>query len=431
MQRFKNTFKHLPLAILANAIYGFPAKKLTTTGVVGTDGKTTTSTLIHHILISKEKAGLISTIEAKIEDKVYPTGSHVTSPNPFILFKFLKLMVNKGIKQAVLETTSHGLDQHRFWGIKFDIGVLTNITHEHLDYHKTYANYLSAKYKLLKNSKLAIINKDDQSYKEIVKRLNKDNIKFLTYSIIQKADYMAKNIKYKPNSTSFTVVNQASSFQAATNLTGEYNIYNCLAAITAVKSNLNLSDQEIINSLANFSSPKGRMEYVKNNKGLILIVDFAHTPNALKQILKTIKSNHPDKKIIALFGSAAERDIEKRPMMGEIAAEYADNAILTSEDPRKEDPEKIINEIAQGSMKKGMKKLNVNEYRKAKNKKNKYFFSIPNRQEAIIFAIRKLANQGDLIVFLGKGHENTICYGTIEYPWDEKKAIKIALEEKS
>lgn len=430
MQWFKNTFKHLPLAILANAIYGFPAKKLTITGVTGTDGKTTTSTLIYHLLNSKEKTGLISTIEAKIDNKVYPTGSHVTSPNPFILVKFLKLMVNKGTKQAVLETTSHGLDQHRFWGIKFDIGVLTNITHEHLDYHKTYANYLSAKYKLLKNSKLAIINKDDQSYKEIVKRLKKDKIKFLTYSLIQKADYMAKNIKYGANSTSFTIVNQTSKFQAKTNLTGEYNVYNCLAAIAAIKSNLNLSNQEITESLSKFRTPKGRMEYVKNNKGLTLIVDFAHTPNALKQVLKTIKNNYPGKKIIALFGSAAERDVEKRPMMGEIAAEYADNIILTSEDPRKENPEKIIKEIAKGSIKRGMKKLNVNKYWKAKNNKNKYFFSIPDRQEAIIFAIRKLANRGDLIVFLGKGHENTICYGKTEYPWDEKKAIKIALDEK-
>lgn len=431
MQWFKNTFKHLPLAIIANLINGFPAKKLVTTGVVGTDGKTTTSTLIYHLLSSKEKTGLVSTIEAKIENKIYPTGSHVTSPNPFVLFKFLKLMVRKGIKQAVLETTSHGLDQHRFWGIKFDFGVLTNITHEHLDYHKTYANYLSAKYALLKKSKIAIINKDDQSYKEIEKKLRSDHIKHLTYAIKQKADYVAKNIKYGHNSTTFTVVNSDSQFQVTTNLIGEYNVYNCLAAIAAVKSNLGQSNKEIADSLLNFSPPKGRMEKVKNNKGLTLIIDFAHTPNALKQVLKTIKNNYPNKKIIALFGSAAKRDIEKRPMMGKIAADYADNIVLTSEDPRKENPEKIIEQIAKGSIKGGMEKLNTNEYRKAKNNKNKYFFSIPNRQEAISFAVRKLADKGDLIIFLGKGHEDSICYGDKEYPWSEKQAIETALEEKA
>lgn len=398
----KNLYHLLP-AIAAVIYYKYPARNLTVVGVTGTDGKTTTASLIYHILQSSgKKVGLVTSIEALIDNQSCETGLHTTTPSTFALQKFLKQMVDSGCKYVVLEVTSHGLDQHRVLGCNFKIGVLTNVTNEHLDYHKTYEKYLAAKTKLLKQAKIAIINKDDGSYKKIVDNNQQLAGKLKTYGIDTDADF-------KPSTLGFVIKTQ---------LPGKYNVYNILAA-TAVVKTLGVDSKLIAESIASFQPPQGRFEEVKNEYGLNIVIDFAHTPNALESLLKNARElvsqspvQHPATKIITVFGCAGERDREKRPVMGEIAARCSDVVILTAEDPRTEDVNNIIEEIAQGCQ------------------PDAALFKIPDRQEAINYAIQTLAKKGDWVLLCGKGHEKSMCYGSTERPWSEREAVTCALNGK-
>lgn len=384
-----NNFYHLPLAILAVLYYRYPARKLTIIGVTGTDGKTTTATLIYEIF---KKAGfktaLISTVSAKIGDLDLSTGLHVTSPNPWELQRLLRLIVNKGFKYVVLETTSHGLSQHRLWGCNFYAGVITNITHEHLDYHKTWENYLRAKAKLFKSAKYSILNKDDSSFIKL-KKLARGKI--ITYSLKQ-ADYTPKNFPFK------------------TKLLGDFNLLNCLAAISVAKI-LKVKDKVIRIALVSFKGIVGRMEEIKTGQDFKVYIDFAHTPNALENSLKTLK-NLPHNRLIAVFGCAGLRDVKKRPMMGKIACHLADMVVLTAEDPRTEDVNQIINQITSGC------------------KEKKKIYQESDRQRAINLAIIDLAQKKDIVAVFGKGHEQSMCLGKKEYPWSDNKAVKKALKRK-
>lgn len=379
------------LSLIASAWYSHPAKKLKMIGVTGTDGKTTTANLIYWILHkSGKKAGLVSTLGAKIVRKQYDTGFHVTSPEPLALQKFLALMVKKGCEYAVLEVTSHGLDQKRFAEIDFDIGVLTNITHEHLDYHKTYTNYVMAKARLFKKAKTAILNEQDKSFSLIKKHLPKDR----------------KVIGYSPK-------NLRGQFLAAikTRFSNQnYNFSNACAAL-AVCRLLGLKEKLIVEAAKSFPKLPGRMEEIKNKKGIRIIVDFAHTPSALENVLKVLKEK-TDGRLIAVFGCAGERDVAKRPMMGKISAKLANISIFTAEDPRGEDVNKIIDQIVEG----------------AKKVRGARFYKTPERGEAIYFAIRKLARKGDTVVVCGKGHEESMAYGDKEYPWSDKEAARMVLK---
>ncbi|KKQ67160.1 MAG: UDP-N-acetylmuramyl-tripeptide synthetase [Candidatus Daviesbacteria bacterium GW2011_GWA2_38_24] len=383
-----NVGKHLPTAVVANIQYGFPSKKIKVIGVTGTDGKTTTVNMIYQILKkSNKKVSMISTINAVIGKQVFDTGLHVTSPSSALLQKLIKQSVENGDEYLILEVTSHALDQFRTWGIKFDIGVITNVTHEHLDYHKTFDNYLNAKIKLLKNTKLAIINKDDKNFEKIESSLN---TKIFEFSLEKDADLnlrgLALNLK----------------------ILGSYNFQNALAA-AAVAINLGIDKETIKKALENFTSLSGRMEEIKNNKDIRVIVDFAHTPNALENALTTLRKETKGK-LIAVFGAAAERDIAKRPVMGKIASRLADIVVLTDEDPRFEDSLKIINEIAAGCLTKGAKI-------------DKSLFKEPNRKKAIEFAI-SLANKGDSVGIFGKGHEQSMNYKGEELPWSDVTVVK-------
>jgi len=394
-QKLINVGKHCPLAFLAATIHYFPARKLKVIGVTGTDGKTTTANLIYHILdLAGKKVAIISTVSAKIGNQEIDTGFHVTTPNPWLLQKLLHKMVNQKIEYVVLEVTSHGLDQYRLLGVPFEIGVLTNVTHEHLDYHKTYENYVAAKAKLLEAAKIAIVNKDDESYKFLSSKFKVQSSKFIAYGIKNEADFTPKKFKFK------------------TNLPGEYNLYNCLAAIAAT-SQLGIPAQFIREGLSSFKGVIGRMEEINEGQDFKVFIDFAHTPNALEQVLKAIKS--VKSRVIVVFGCAGLRDKEKRPKMGEIACRLADLAVLTAEDPRTEDVNEIIDQIAKGCLKAG-------------GIEGKNFYKIPDRQEAINFAIQKLAKKGDIIVICGKGHEKSMCFGRTEYPWSEHKAVRKALK---
>ena len=399
-QKIKNYAVHLPRAFLAALFYRFPAQKMTVIGVTGTDGKTTTVSLIYQILNQAgKKTAMISTVSAVIGKEEIDTGFHVTTPNPWKLQEIVRKMADSKIKYLVLEVTSHGLDQFRLWGIPFEIGVLTNVTREHLDYHKTYENYLATKAKLLCSAQVAILNKDDQSYNFFKLKIGDWFSKVITYGIKSEADFTPKKFKFE------------------TRLPGVYNQYNCLAAIAAA-SQLKIPQKTIKAAVLSFEGVVGRMQEIKEGQDFQVFIDFAHTPNALEQVLGFLKSFKPaNSRLIVVFGAAGLRDTQKRPLMGEIATKLADLAVLTAEDPRTEKVEEIINQISGGCQKAG-------------GKENETFYRQTDRREAINFAIQKLARKGDLVVVCGKGHEKSMCFGQVESPWSDEKAVRTALEER-
>jgi UDP-N-acetylmuramoyl-L-alanyl-D-glutamate--2,6-diaminopimelate ligase len=400
MQSLKNIY-HLLTAILANIIYGFPSRHLTVIGVTGTDGKTTTTCLIHHILQSNgKKTAMISTVGASINNKMYDIGFHVTTPSPFGIQRYIRQAVDSGHVYLVLETTSHALDQFRVWGVKYDIGVLTNITHEHLDYHKTYDMYLSTKLKLLQQSNISIVNMDDSSYKTIHTSLTK------IYATTKKNIVLAKSegnliITYSLTNQNADIT--LKKFPFTTHLIGAFNKQNCLAAIAATHQ-VGISNDAIRQAILTFQAPIGRQEVVYN-KDFRVIIDFAHTPNALEKILPEVKQTSG--KLIHVFGSAGLRDRSKRPLMGKAADKYDDIIILTAEDPRSENVQDICGQIAQGITKK--------------------YTTIPDRKKAIQYAI-SIAQKNDTVLITGKGHEKSINYGHGEESWNEFRIVRDALK---
>lgn len=328
------------------------------------------------------KTGIVSTINAKIGNREYDTGLHVTNSEPFQLQKILRKMVTANCKYVVLEVTSHGLYQHRNWGINFDVGVLTNITHEHLDYHKTFENYVRAKEKLFKNSKVAILNK---KYAKLIK----SNGKRIMYDV--------KNLD---NDLRDAILKRFKE---------PYNLENATAAIMVSKI-LKIPNKHIIKAIKTFPGIKGRMEEIKNDRNIKIIIDFAHTPNALKSLLTSLKNQKPENsKLIAVFGCAGERDVKKRPMMAKISTEIADISIFTTEDPRGEKVKDIISQMENG----------------VKDKRAKVY-KIEDRAKAISFAINQIAKKGDIIAICGKGHEKSMNFKGIEIPWSDKsKVLKI------
>jgi len=402
LQRVKNIF-HLINAFLANLWYGFPSRKITVIGVTGTDGKTTTTELIAHILkTNKKKVSYISTVSAKIGETEYDTGFHVTTPNPWLIQKLIKEAVEKKHQYFILETTSHALDQNRVWGIKYYIGVLTNVTHEHLDYHQSYEEYVKTKEKLLKIAKIGVLNKDDKSYQYLSQKSPSDS-----EGKIQ--NYNSK-VKIIDDLSSLTV----------------FNKLNYLAAYKVCRI-LGLSDEQIFQGMKSFRLPKGRLDIVYD-KEFKIIIDFAHTPNAFLKLLPEVRKRYlkNNGRLIHIFGAAGLRDDKKRPLMGEVAGQYDDVVLLTEEDYRTEDLYKICEQIEKGLLKQNFIKKSYNLI--GQNDKRIYTI-FENRQEAISFAI-KIAKKNDVIILTGKSHEKSLCRGKIEYPWDEYKAVEIGLKER-
>ncbi len=393
-QKIKNIY-HFFIAIFANVLFFFPSRRMKVIAVTGTDGKTTTVNLIYHILKSSgAKVSMISSIAAVIDGKSYNTGSHVTTPASFSLQKFLRKARNKKSEYFVLEVTSHAIDQNRITGIPIKVGVLTNITNEHLDYHKTYENYLKTKVKLLRKAKIAVINSDDSSYmflSDVKSEKTQEN--WMTYGLSESSDYNENTFNIKGNS-----------------LLGEFNQYNVLASVAACKA-LRIADGSIKKALKTFHMPIGRVDYVYQEDFSVMI-DFAHTSNASEQILKAVRPTVKGS-LIHVFGSAGERDALKRPFLGEISSQYCDILILTAEDPRKEDVNAIIAEIEVGVKK---EKCEV--------------IRIPDRKEAIQAAIQ-MAKKDDLVLITGKSQEGSMNYGKGEEPWDEYKMVKEALEARN
>ncbi|MCL5411625.1 MAG: UDP-N-acetylmuramoyl-L-alanyl-D-glutamate--2,6-diaminopimelate ligase [Patescibacteria group bacterium] len=412
----KNIY-HFLRAVAANVYHGFPARKLKVIGVTGTDGKTTTVNLIYHILkIDGKKVSMISTVNAVIGKKEYDTGFHVTTPDPFDVQKYFKQMIDAGSEYAVVETTSHGLDQNRVLGGNFQIGVITNVTHEHLDYHKTYDRYLRAKAKLLRGVKNSVLNGDDESFGKLSLLASG---KITNYGLRSEADVKAKNIEYSSDGSDFSYSyldegNHRVEMAVKLPLLGEYNVYNALAAISVAKV-LGIEDRVIKKALASFKGIIGRMEKIENDRNFNIYVDFAHTPNALEKAIQTIKPITSGRTVV-VFGAAGLRDTKKRPLMGKVAGKLADYTVVTAEDPRTEDLNQIMAEISEGIVRSG-------------GVLNKTFWMEGDRQKAINYAIRKLARAGDTIIICGKGHEKSLCVGTEEIPWSDQEAVKKALEE--
>jgi UDP-N-acetylmuramoyl-L-alanyl-D-glutamate--2,6-diaminopimelate ligase len=314
-----------------------------------------------------------------------------------------------GVHYVVLELTSHGLDQHRAYGIPIAVGVLTNVSNEHLDYHKNYKRYVAAKAKLLKQAKIAVINKDDKSYFPMMKHLKKKSI--ITYGL-------KKDSKINPH-----------NFPFHTKLIGKFNEYNSLAAIAALQV-LHIPDDAIRKGVGSFKAPIGRQE-VLYDKDFTVINDFAHTPNSFSVILPEMKKLAKNR-LIHVFGSAAKRDKYKRPEMGNISSKYADIIVLTSEDPRNEPIANINKDILAGI--KDTRFLIIQGSEEKLSEKNageraKFVYVIPERKAAIEFAIA-LAQKGDVVLMTGKGHEKSINYGKGEEPWDESETAREALRKR-
>ena len=377
------------LSLMWSNYYSNPSEDLKIIAITGTNGKTTTAYLIYNILKkAKKHCALISTVEILIDDKrieieggceITNKIASMTTPDPKYLHYLLNEMRKNKVEFVVMEASSHALEQNRLEGCKIEIGIFTNISHDHLDYHKDMESYFLAKEKLFKVCKLGIINYDDDYGKILVSRYRGRS---LAYSCIDKADIYVTNVKKNGYGSKFLVNSKTESYNVETKLIGSFNIYNCLCAIICANS-LGIERKYIKDGIKNTKRVTGRLE--KYNKKCIFI-DYAHTPEAMKLVLREIRSLYPRKKLIALFGCGGDRDREKRSKMGEIATEMADFAIITSDNSRNESTSKIISDIV----------ACINE------KKN--FVIIEDREKAIRFGVKTMKRTGVLIL-LGKGHE--------------------------
>jgi UDP-N-acetylmuramoyl-L-alanyl-D-glutamate--2,6-diaminopimelate ligase len=428
------------LTWIAAAFYNWPGRKLTVIGVTGTDGKTTTTNLIYQILLAAGiKAGMISTVNAVIGDEVLDTGFHVTTPDAHDVQRYLAKMVDAGLTHVVLETTSHGWAQYRVDACEFDIGVVTNITHEHMDEHGSYENYRAAKARLFSsleitsekpqgNPRLGVINRDDDKSFDflndfIQRTASLVKVRKLNYGLSENADVHAVEVNYSPSGINFTARSKDFTLPVSSKLVGAFNISNCLAALTATVYGLKIKPEIAAQGIASLEGISGRMERIDMGQNFTAIVDFAHTPNALKvslQAARQMLSSRGEEKgnrarVIAVFGSAGLRDKAKRRMMAETSAELADLTVLTAEDPRTESLTGILEEMAAGARSKG-------------GREGETFWRVPDRGEAIRFAL-SLARPSDIVLSCGKGHEQSMCFGAREHLWDDRTAMRAALAE--
>lgn len=447
-------------SILGSIFYQNPASKLKLIGVTGTSGKSTTTSMIFHILKeSGFKVGIISTVGAMVGDKVLDTGFHVTTPDPIQLQKLLKFMKDNGAEYVVLETSSHALAQGRLGLLNFDYAVFTNIKSDHLDWHKTWENYAASKFKLiekLKSNGTLIINKDDQmSYDYITKRLKDSEIASKKINLIE---YSKENSIQGIMQSLKGIDFQLETIQMHLNLLGEYNLSNFLAAVNLAKS-LGLQLNKISEIIQSFKGLEGRMEILQSEP-FGVIVDFAHNADSLENSLKSIQNiKESESKIITVFGSAGLRDVQKRFDMGKVSGELSNITIVTAEDPRTESLKDINSKIIEGLESSGAKVIQrfgshgeylefLKDYGISKNadestsnseessgtalaigSKVAFAFDYPevqNRFDAIELAIL-LAQPSDIVITQGKGHEKSLAFGTTEYPFSDQEAVRKVL----
>ena len=405
---------HKIRAILAVIIYGFPGRKIRAIGVAGTKGKTTTTNMIARILEEGGyKVAMLSTANFQIGEKKWLNDVKLTTTSPFYFQKFLKKAVKEKCDFVVAEISSHGLVQYRHLGVPYKTVVLTNMMSDHLDYHKTYANYKNSHNALL-TGKLEnlIINYDDEDLRSFLKfkKAKKCVFSLKDYQEVNNVKLIkATNIILKEKETEFKIKTNKEELDVKLSLIGEFNIYNSLAA-TAVGLAENIKPIEIKKALEFIKSIPGRLEKIGEGQDFEVIVDYAHSPDSLKKVYEVVKPNVKNK-IIAVLGGTGDRDKTYRAKAGAIADEFADIIIITNEDPYSEDPEKIMNQVLSGIKKKEL---------------NKNLFRILDRKEAIEKAI-KIAEKDDLVIITGKGAEQFIICGNKKIPWDDREVAREAI----
>ncbi len=406
------------LAYLSAAWHGYPSRVLRVVGVTGTDGKTTTAALTCSILqTAGYETGLISTVAAFIGEKAIDTGFHTTTPDAPELQAYLAQMREAGAQYAVVESTSLGLAQKRLAAVDYDVAVVTNITHEHLnDHHDSFEEYRAAKRIMFEQlltglrkpgvPKVAVLNADDPSY-EYLKAVRPDVQ--LSYSLQSAAaDVRASQITHSPAGLTFTAHLPDGELAIESPLLGTYNVSNILAAL-CVACSQGVAPEAMRKGVRHVQAVPGRMERINRGQPFTVIVDFAHTPNALENALQAARSL-AQRHVTVVFGCAGLRDVRKRPMMGEIAGRLADEVVITAEDPRTEPLDAIMTQIAGGVESAGGR-----------------YVKIGDRQEAIGFALAH-AQPGDVVIITGKGHERSMCFGTNEFPWSDQEAVKKVLD---
>ena len=398
----------IALGIIASNRYGNPSEKLTLVGVTGTNGKTSIATILYKLFSEKgNSVGLISTVENKINNQIIPS-TH-TTPDAIQLNQLLAKMVESGCSYCFMEVSSHAIHQHRIAGVKFAGGIFTNITHDHLDYHKTFKAYIDAKkmfFDSLDKNAFAITNADDKNGMIMLQNTFANR---LTYSLKNPSDYKGKILE-----NSFEgLVMHIDGEEVHCRLIGEFNAYNLLAIYAAARQ-LGIEKTEALTIISKLESAVGRFDYfVTSNEKIVGIIDYAHTPDALQKVLETIKGiRGGNETLYTIVGCGGDRDTSKRPIMAQVACEISDKVILTSDNPRSEEPVTIIQEMEAG----------LNPIQKKKT------ISITDRKEAIR-AASMMAKKGDIILVAGKGHENYQEIKGIKYPFDDKSILTITLKE--
>jgi UDP-N-acetylmuramoyl-L-alanyl-D-glutamate--2,6-diaminopimelate ligase len=402
------------LADLAATFYGLPARRLKLAAVTGTNGKTTTTFLIKHIC---EKAGLrcglIGTVRYEIGERVLPAPR--TTPESLDLQELLAQMANAGCRAAAMEVSSHALAQERIRGLEWEVAVFTNLTQDHLDYHGTMKNYFESKAKLFtqlaqqqkKRKPVAVVNMDDRYGEQLLDRIDK-KISVVTFGMGVRADFRAANYRMEFGGTSYQLDARGKSYLVRLPLIGRFNVANSMAALAAANA-LGLNLREAVLSLGKSPQVPGRLEMVPAKRQFQVFVDYAHTPDALLNVLKTLRQLEPGR-LIAVFGCGGDRDRQKRPLMGRVADQNADYSIITSDNPRKEDPNAIISEIEKG--------FGSDRYEK-----------VAERAEAIACAIA-LAQPRDIILIAGKGHETYQEFADHTVPFDDIQVARRAIEDR-
>lgn len=411
-------YGHLGEAVVFNAINGFPAKGLKVIGVTGTNGKTTTAFLIHRMLHEAGyKVALNTTVGWGVGDNIQPQRQHMTNVAVPELMKRMKFFKQQGVEWLVLETTSHALAQFRVWGVPYSVAVLTNLTHEHLQYHGTFERYRDAKRRMFKLAnanknglQTGIINADDPNADYFARDIKTP----LLYGI-HAGDAKASNVQLSPKGVSYRATVGDATYDITCQLPGSFNVYNSLATV-CVGQVLGLTKRQIEQGIAALPSVEGRMTSIDEGQDFSLIIDYAHSPDSFEKLFADIKPTVTGK-LIVLFGSLGGGDKAKRPLQGELAGQYADMVVITEEDNRQEDPDQIMNDIIVGAEKAG-------------KTRDTDLFVIQDRLSAMQFAVDS-ARAGDTVLFLGKGHEKTIERADGEHDWDEMAAARQVLTKRS
>ena len=392
------------LSPLCSNLFGNPSESLRLIGLTGTNGKTTTTFLIKQILESLgKKVGLIGTVQNMVGDEVYP--AHYTTPDPHELQSLFRKMVDAGCEYCVMEVSSQALAQGRVEGVHFEAAAFTNLTQDHLDYHKTFENYFNSKRILFENCDIAITNLDDEYGKRIVENLP---CKVLSYGVKRiEADYSARNVEFSADGVKYELVCDSIG-RVFCPIPGRFSVYNSLCAASVALA-LGFNFSEVVIALSRCNGVKGRIEVVPTNKDYTVIIDYAHSPDGLQNIISSLKEIARGR-VVTLFGCGGDRDKTKRPIMGKIAAELSDFCIVTSDNPRSENPSQIIENILEGM----------------KDIKTPYKV-IENRKEAIIWAVKN-AKPNDIILLAGKGHETYQILPTGTIHFDEREVVAEALK---